>query len=213
MIYVLIGNDFKKKSAYVEKLSKGALVFILEENDLSKESVLFHTASTSLFGEKTVVLLDDFLKTGIIFSKKEIEEMSNSNNVFVFLEEKLLVSELNKFKKNATIEEFALKEKSTKNKSDDNFVIADNFARRNKFGTWLSFKNAIGRGASPEEISGMLFWKNKMMILSSTKYFTQEELKIISSNLVRLHHEAHLGKKDFVVGLEQLILTSLEKNK
>lgn len=213
MLYVLTGNDFKKKSACVEKISKGSLVVVLEEDDLVKDKILSYIATASLFGEKTVVVIDGFLKTGADLSKKELEEMSSSLNVFIFLEDKLLVSELNKIKKNATIEDFALKEKTTKNKSSDNFAIADNFAKRNKFGTWLLFKNAIASGVSPEEISGMLFWKNKMMILSANKYFSKEELKIISSSLVRLHHDSHLGKKDFAIGLEQLILNSLEKNK
>lgn len=213
MIYVLTGNDFKKKSAYVEKISRGALVVVLDEDSLNKENILSFSSTASLFGETTVVIIDSFSKTDIDLSKKDIEEMSSSLNIFIFLEEKLLVSDLNKFKKNATIEDFSLKEKTAKNKSGDNFAIADNFAKRNKFGTWLLFKNAIASGASPEEISGMLFWKTKIMILSSSRYFTNEELKIISSSLVRLHHDSHLGKKDFVVGLEQLILNSLEKNK
>ena len=38
-----------------------------------------------------------------------------------------------------------------------------------------------------------------------------EKIKNISSSLVSLYQESHLGKKDFQIGLEQFILNNLEK--
>lgn len=210
MIYVLTGNDFKKKNAYVEKISRGALIVVLDEDSLNKENILSFSSTASLFGETTVVIIDSFSKTDIDLSKKDIEEMSSSLNIFIFLEEKLLAVDFNKFKKIATVEDFIVKEKLLKGKSDINFSIADSFAKRDKFETWLLYKNAISAGVLPEEISGTLFWKIKTMILTTSRYFSKEELKIISSKLVKLHHDSHLGKKDFVIGLEQFILTTLE---
>ena len=210
MIYVLTGNDFKKKNAYVEKISKGASLVVLENEDLDKENLLSYASSRSLFGEKSIILIDNFFKTKLDLNKKELEEIVNSQNIFIFLEDKLLAVDFNKFKKIATVEDFIVKEKLLKGKSDINFSIADSFAKRAKFETWLLYKNAMSAGVLPEEISGTLFWKIKTMILTTSRYFSKEELKIISSKLVKLHHDSHLGKKDFVIGLEQFILTTLE---
>lgn len=211
MIYVLVGNDYKNKNAYVSKISEGTLPVVIEDESLSKEEILSHISPVSLFGEDSIIVLDNINKFDIEFSKSEIESLHHSKNTFVFLEDKILAPALNKFKKFAVIENFRLKEDTPNIKANNNFVIADNFARRNKFGTWLSFKEAISFGASPEEISGILFWKIKMMIISSSNYFSKEELKVIQSNLVGLYHDSHIGKKDFTIGLEQFILSSLEK--
>ena len=91
------------------------------------------------------------------------------------------------------------------------FGIADAYARRDKINTWSLYQNAVQEGISPEEISGILFWKIKMMILDGTKFFKKEELYNISSSLVSIYHEAHRGETDFTIALEQFILSTLSK--
>ena len=49
------------------------------------------------------------------------------------------------------------------------------------------------------------------MILNGTKFFSKEELKKASSELVSIYHKAHRGEYDFTISLEQFILSSLSK--
>lgn len=211
MIYLISGNDNKKKNASIKNASKGLPLTVFDSEDLTKESVMSFASSQSLFGEISVFLLEDLSKSGIEFTKDELEVLSKSENIFIITEDKILVSDINKFKKFATIESFNEDKKTNKDKSINNFAIADSFAVRNKFKTWLLYKDVISKGVSPEEIAGILFWKIKTIVTHQNKYFTSSELKIISSNLISLYHDSHLGKKDFSVGLEQFILSSLDK--
>ena len=91
------------------------------------------------------------------------------------------------------------------------FGIADAFSNRNKIEAWILYREAVSQGIPPEEISGIIFWKIKTMILSGSKFFSLDELKNNSSELVSLYHNAHRGESDFVIGLEQFILNSLGK--
>lgn len=210
MIHLISGNDNKKKNLYVKKISKGFSFVLLESFNVNKENIIYYASSKSLFGDASAILIENFSKTNIEFNKDEIKSLSTSDNLFIFLEDKLTSSEINKFKKFANIETFNEEKKA--NKAKDNFLITDSFAVRNKFKTWLLYKDATSKGSSPEEITGILFWKIKTMSLYPNKYFTTSELKTISSNLISLYHDSHTGKKDFFIGLEQFILSSLDKN-
>ena len=212
MIYLVYGNDNKKKNAFVKKVSKVFSVVILESEDLDKESILSYTSANSLFGEKTAVIIEGLTKTNIEFKNNELDMLSKSSNAFILIEDKLLAPEVSKFKKFATIEVFNEEKATSKSDSKENFAIAESFGSRNKFKTWLTYKDLISKNTTPEEISGILFWKIKMLMTYQNKNFTKEELKKISSNLVSLYHDAHLGKRDFSIGLEQFILSSLNKN-
>jgi DNA polymerase III delta subunit len=128
----------------------------------------------------------------------------------VFVEEKLLVGEVKKYKKYAVIEDFSIE--SVKQVSKTNvFGIAEAFSRKDKIGTWVLYRDAISKGVAPEEISGIIFWKIKTMLLNGARVFSVPELKKVSSELVSLYHKAHMGECDFVIGLEQFILSTLNK--
>jgi hypothetical protein len=210
MIYILSGNDIKQKNAYIKKISSDSSPVLLSDENIKKESILEYAEVMSLFGDSLFVIIENFLKSGIKLSSEEIKMMEGSKTTFVLLEEKLLASDVNKFKKYAKIEDLNLK--ITKEKQKFNvFSIAEAFARRDKMGTWILYKEAISLGSSPEEIAGIIFWKIKTMIISGNKFFTKDELRVYSSELVTLYHLSHLGKRDFVIGLEQFILSSLDK--
>ena len=115
-----------------------------------------------------------------------------------------------KYKKYATVEKFENKELK-KIPPINTFSIADAFAKGNKIEAWTLYRRAIELGVEPEAISGMLFWKIKTMILNGNKVFSIKELQNQSKNIVSLYHNSHKGNCDFVVGLEQFILSSLSK--
>lgn len=211
MIYILSGNDTKKKNAYLRKLYKNDQPIFVAETGITKEKLFDYAKSVSLFGGSPIVVIENMLKEGdIAFSSSDILILKDSETVFVFVEEKLLLPEIKKYKKYAIIEDFS--SSITKKVPKMNvFSIADAFSRKDKIGTWILYRNAVSLGASPEEISGIIFWKIKTMLLTGAKFFSTLELKNRSSELVSLYHRAHRGECDFVIGLEQFILSSLSK--
>lgn len=211
MIYILLGNDTKKKNEYLKKIYKKDLPIFLSNYSITKEELFDQAGNVSLFGGSPVVVLDSLIKEGKMdFSKEDILVLKNSETTFVFLEDKLLASDLKNYKEKAIIEDFNTEFKKLTPKTNV-FGIADAFSNRNKIGTWILYREAISQGSYPEEISGIIFWKIKTMILSGSKFFSEDELKKCSSNLVSLYHEAHKGESDFVIGLEQFVLKSLSK--
>jgi hypothetical protein len=140
----------------------------------------------------------------------DLSSLKNSPNNLIFIEDKLPASDIKKYKKYAIIEDFSSPTTKTAPKVNV-FGIADAFSRRDKIGTWVLYREAVGEGVPPEEISGIIFWKIKTMMLSGSKIFSLSELKKRSSNLVSLYHKAHKGECDFTIGLEEFILSSLSK--
>jgi hypothetical protein len=210
MIYILSGNDTKSKNTYLKKLYKEDFT-IFDKSLSKKEELLAQALSVSLFGTSPLVILENVIKEGNIdFKEEELSSLRESKTIFAFFEEKLLSADFKKYKKFATIEDFSILLKKQPAKMNV-FGIADSFSNRNKIGTWMLYREAISLGISPEEISGIIFWKIKSMILTGTKFFSKDELKIISSNIVSIYHRAHRGDIDFTISLEQFILSSLSK--
>lgn len=211
MIYILSGNDTKKKNAYLKKLYGYDSPFLVPGSNLTKEELFDKARSISLFGKSPIVVLENIIKEeSVILSQEDIFILRDSPTIFVFLEEKLLTSEIKKYKKYATIEDFSYLEVKKTPKMNV-FGIADSFSYKNKIETWILYREAISQGVSPEEISGIVFWKIKTMILTGTKVFSLYELKKLSSEIVSIYHKAHRGECDFTIGLEQFILSSLSK--
>jgi hypothetical protein len=211
MIYILTGNDTKKKKIFFDKILKGTESFFVEENNIEKEKFFDYANRASLFGDLIFVVFDNFIKEEfIILLNDDLEILDKSKTVFIFREDKLPSLQLKKFKKYSQIENFdaLIKKESPYNNV---FNIADSFARRDKIGTWINFDQMVKDGVSPEEISGIIFWKIKMMLINGNKFFSVPELKDKSSRLISLYHQAHRGECNFTIGLEQFILNSLNK--
>lgn len=209
MIYILTGDDLKNKNIYIKKLANGIDPIFLSANNLSKELINNYADNVSLFGDLQIVVIEDLINQNQIpFSKEDLKNLKNSDTIFILLEDKLLVADEKKYKKYSTIEKFDQK-KVKQTPANNIFDIADAFARKDKIKTWTLYCQAVERGAEPESISGMLFWKIKTMILNGSRVFPLGVLKRQSSKIVSLHHKAHFGEVDFIIGLEQFILKSL----
>lgn len=213
MIYIYTGNDIKNKNISLKKLCNDSSPIFLRETEFIKEEILNYAKSVSLFGGIQTIVIEDLIKSGdISFSKEDIISLKESENLFILIEEKLLAADSKKYKDHSIIKDFnttVIK----KNEKINVFDIADSFSKRDKMNTWILYRDAVLNGIPSEEISGIIFWKVKTMILNGSKYFSLNELKKISGELVSLYHESHKGNLDFVIGLEQLILSSLSKQK
>lgn len=211
MIYLLLGNDAKAKKKYLKKLNSRDEPLFFAGSSITKAELFNLAGAVSLFGGAQSVVIDQLVKEGgESYNLADIAILKESATIFILLEEKLLAADLKKYSQGAIVERFDLPISKTSSKTNI-FQITDAFANRDKIGTWILYREAILRGAAPEEISGLLFWKIKMLILNGTKIFTIEELKKRSSKLVDLYHKAHRGETDFTIGLEQFILNALSK--
>lgn len=211
MIYIVSGNDTGKINSYLKKIYNSNFPIVIPSADFDKTVAFEYASSVNLFGEYPIVLIENFLKElGKSFSAKELAVLQESKTVFVFREEKLLVADIKKYSKFGEIKDFSIKEAKPAPKINV-FNIADSFARKDKINTWILYREAILTGVSPEEISGLIFWKIKMMLTNGSKSFSSEDLKKLSSLLVELYHKSHKGEVDFPIGLEQFILSSLTK--
>jgi len=203
MIYLFTGDDTKKKLDAYEKFlktfQKGMEIFSINKNDFNPIQIESFYSGAGLFFNKCAVIFKNILEKEEAndFLLKKLDLMSESPNIFIFLEGKLKKTELEIFKKNkAEINIFELpKEKKEKY---DNFLLAYDFEKRDKLNLWIHFRQAIDKGVGMEELVGVLFWKAKDMILKrSFGKFQEQELKDFTSKLSYLLPEARkLGSSD-----------------
>lgn len=212
MIYFLIGNDNKNKSVYTNELTNNGEVFFYSGNNTDKNLILSHSSNISLFGDSPSVVTENIFSEKIIdLSHEEFLLLKDSKTIFVIKEDKTPASEQKKYKKYGEVKIFEDK-KIPSNDKFNVFSITDAFANKDKINTWILYNKAIESGVEPEAISGVLFWKIKMMILNGSRSFNLDELKNLSSSIVSLYHKAHTGEIDFYIGLEQFILNSLSSH-
>ncbi len=210
MIYILVGNDTKKKNNYIKTLSGNKEVVFLSTLNINKELINNHANNISLFGDSLIIVIENIIKQKeIIFTEKDLKELRDSKTIFVFIEDKILAQDkiYKKFAEVVLFEDKIIKPVSKINL----FAIADAFENRDKIKSWLLYCEAINAGIEPEPIAGILFWKIKTMISSNSKTFNLNQLRRESGDLVDIYHRSHRGNMDFVIGLEQFILSSLNK--
>ena len=74
MIYILTGNDTKKKNAYLKKLYKSDQPIFVPENIATKEMVFDYSQSRSLFGDSPIIVFESILKKdGITLSDSDLK--------------------------------------------------------------------------------------------------------------------------------------------
>ena len=209
MIHILLGGDTKNKSIYTKGLTVNYENFFVKDEAINKELIMSYCYSIDLFGKALAVIVENILNSqDINFSSTELNSLKESKTLFVFKEDKLSQVLQNKYKKYSEIKNFEDKKVVSIQKSNI-FGITDAFAKRDKVATWSLYHKGILAGLEPEAIAGVLFWKIKTMILSSSGIFNKNELKNQSSSIISLYHKAHKGECDLTIGLEQFILTSL----
>ncbi len=183
--------------------------------------------SASLFGEKTVYLIDT-PSSSLIFKEEvesSLEAFKESANAFVIIEEALLALPKKVYTKFATtIEEISGDAKERFNP----FLLADALLEKDKKRLWILYIEAIQAGLSAEEIIGTLWWQLKTVRLAQQtvnaseadmkdypynkakrglRNFKEGELQTLSRNLLGLYHEGHSGKKDIDIALERWVLS------
>jgi DNA polymerase III delta subunit len=216
MLYLFCGDDTKEKLASYEAFLKTQAqasketseIFFINKNDFDPVQVESFYSGSSLFAESSIVVFHDILSEDKEneFILPRLKSMAESKNLFIFVEGKLAKPALDAFKKaKADLNIFEVpKEKKEKFNS---FVIANAFAAKDKFNTWLYFRQAVDRGVALDELAGILFWKVKDMILKrNLGKWKEEELKTVAGLISYLLPEARKKGPEAESAMEQFLL-------
>lgn len=211
MIYIFHGNDADKRHDAYEKflksVSQSTEIFHVEKDKFDPSEMENFFSSSGLFFKKSIVICKDVFENeeSAEFILGKINLIDLSLNDFVFIENKLNKNILQTFEKaGAVVKSFEAKEKQEK---FNNFLLANAFGNREKLSLWIHFHQALKKGASLEELAGVLFWKAKDMILSrSFGRFREDELKGFASKISCLLPEARKKGMDDEVVFEQFLL-------
>lgn len=214
MIYLFSGDDVKNKIKGYENILKKFEAFpkyLINRNNFYQNEIEGFYSGANLFDPKSVIFFSNILENADYqaFLFENLAYMQASDNIFIFNEGKLLKPILEKFNKvKAEINLFELK-KIQKEKFN-NFLLADAFAVKDKIKLWVYYRQAVDLGVGLEELSGVLFWKTKDMILNKNflKY-KEEDLKEINFKLSNILAKARREGKDAELVFEKFILEIL----
>ena len=108
------------------------------------------------------------------------------------------------------------------------FALADALAARDRKGLWVKYREALARGASPEELQGVLFWQAKCLLLAArvaraqeaglsprvfaaarrgASRYTEQELRALLWRLLQAPHEVRRRGGSLEVALERILLS------
>lgn len=245
MIYFYYGTDIessrKKAKITIDSLlakKPDATLVKIGDEDITLERVNDLISGQALFSNKYIVFL---YKTFENKNNKEIliknlKEINKSENIFIFVEEKIDKTTFGKIEKNSEkIQEFTKPEKSLtkkellaqKGEKIDFFEFADALGKRDKRQLWVLYQDALREQVPAEEVHGIFFWQIKSMLFASkcktpseagmkdypfkkareySRNYNGGELEEKADKLVSMYHEAHRGDTDFFVALEKFIL-------
>lgn len=212
MIYLFSGDDSRNKllahERFLKSLPKGASMFPVSRNNFDRIQIESLYSGASLFSPKSIILFESILEyeDNRDFVLGKLKEMGESANSFIFLEGKLLKPVLDAFKKaRAEINIFELPKE--KKERFDNFLVANAFANKDKLNTWIYFRQAVDAGVAMEELTGVLFWKIKDMLLKNNfSKFKEEQLKTFAARISYLLPEARQNGADAEAAFEEFLL-------
>lgn len=208
MIISIFTEDFNKKQKEIERIS---VKFV----DFKKEKVInkhleFLPAMLSvsdLFGINTVAFIHNSMENPntLEWITKNILEMKNSTNVFVFVESVFKKDDgYSKVKEHS--KEF-IESKSKENSAQQIFGLATAMERKDKKLCWLIL-NELKQNSTIESIIPILKWKILQMLKAHKpevkNVFSKEDLAKMLKELVFIFHGVHNGEYDEVDSFDPL---------
>lgn len=238
MIYFFYGTNKEATRDKVHKtldslLSKkpNASVLHVSADNFDEKITREYIEGQGLFENKHIIFLDYVLGNEIAreYLLENIEQIRDVSHIVIVLEEKVDKKTLTTIKKySEKTEEFKEKNFTKKTKDFDVFSLTNALGERNKKDMWVLLQKGFLNGSTPEELSGIIFWQIKTMIIAkkaksaveaglkpfvfnkSRKYadnFSDEELRVLSSNIISMYHDSRRGIIDFKTALEEFSLT------
>jgi DNA polymerase III delta subunit len=169
MIYAIVGDNLDERKKVLEKL-KAQHPFELRTQsadtvDLNEISSM--VSSDGLFGDSYLLLLQDVLAEDTIsnYLQENMEDLRTSSTVFCLIEEKMgkPIQRKFEFKSSELIE---LPKKVKKEESFNLFSLTDTLASGDKKNLWVQYQKALKAGKTAEEISPILLWQLKSLVLA-----------------------------------------------
>ncbi len=237
MLSLLYGTDEEKKKAELARrqaplLDLSLVVVHLDDISFNEYSLNELIGAQGLFGERYIVTLFGLLEKSDTREKilPLLQQMADSANHFFVIEKDLKKEFVTKFEK-AKAEVHVFLKKADAKERFNVFAITDAFGARDRKRTWSLYIDALGHDIDPREISGILFWAIKNMLVVArlpkgketatlsglspfvfqkarmhAKNFTLPELEKISSDLVGLYHDGQFGSVSFPEAIESFLL-------
>lgn len=214
MIYIFAGDNADLKIGsyknFLKTVDKDTEVFQINRKNFDEIFIESMYSGEGLFFKKSLVVFNSILEKGNAqdFILKNLEMLSSSLNDFVFLEGMLLKSLTNKFEKAGARVEMHKLPKSSFEKYN-NFLLADALGNKDKLRLWLHYRQAVDLGVGLDELSGVLFWKVKDMILKKNFFkFKEEQLVKMAGGLSSLLPRARMKGVDTEVEFEIFLLNA-----
>lgn len=234
MLYVLHGADTYRARRALHRVVDGLLAkkpdasyFLLTDETFSPAYLEEYIGGQGLFARRTIVVLDGVcqLKEAGEVVLEYVQDIADSENIFIVLEESLSKKELDTFTKHATKTESFEPKRAVKSNDFNVFALADALGNRDRGKLWTLYQQALRADIEVENIHGVLSWQVRTMVrvvnndteglkpfaATKTKRFvgrySEKEIRKLSSRLLALYHEAHRGMVDFSLELERLILS------
>jgi DNA polymerase III delta subunit len=151
-------------------------------------------------------------------------ELAESNNVFIILENSLLVAQKKAYEKHAAeMKEFS----SDKVERFNSFALAEALAGKDKRQLWVLLHEAKLAGLREEEVIGMLWWQLKALRLAkltrtadeagmkdfpynkakrALAKFQEGEVERLAQSLLEVYHDGHAGVRELDLALEEWAL-------
>jgi DNA polymerase III delta subunit len=244
MIYFVYGNPekiFNKTSNLIDSLlakKPDATVFKVNSENFDCDGFGEFIGGQSLFTKKYIISLSRVFEDSDLkdFLNDRIKEISESDNIFIFTEEKLDAKTLKKIEKySVKVQKFESKNdiKKTSNgfignksRPDNNFDLADALGERNVKKLWTLYVDRVKK-VRAEELHGILWWQIKSMIIARnssspadsglkpfvysksrrfSENFPNSDLNLIAEKLIEVVHESRRGEPGLETRLEKLIL-------
>jgi hypothetical protein len=228
MLLVFFGTDRtavrNEAQLVIEEL--GVTPTTIEDASYTPGIISGAVGTSSLFGGTECFLLDTPSSEEAFEeeAKTLLAEMADSQNTFIVLEGPLLADAKKKYTKYAQV----VKEYTAEKEERFNvFAIAEAFAKKDKRYMWVLLQQARAVGIRDEETIGILWWQIKSLRLAkvtrsaeeagmkdypykkakqSLRNFKDGEPEALSRSLLELYHDAHQGKRDMDVALEEWVL-------
>jgi len=181
MIFIYSGKNFEnKKKAFESDLKRFSLYdkVFMDENTFNISEFENYIESQSLFGNKTVVVLDNVLENDLNKSSifKKIKEIESSENVFFFLESNLTKTDLKPIEKKVKNINF-FDVISKKEEKFNIFALTDAFSKKDKKQTWVLLQKALKSNVLAIDIANILIWSIKNLILVKGKSGSEKDIK------------------------------------
>lgn len=205
MIQVFSGEDYvNRKKEYdlflKSQREEGDSFVFCDEEDIAFDSINRFISGGGMFIDRVFVVLQDTLRFQKVFDllERSVEEMKESQTVFVFIEDTKLSKENKKFLENNDID---IKEFSVKEQRDfGNFAVTDALLSRDKKSIWVELNKSLSKDGSPEALHGLLWWQIKSLYLVSLG-LSQEKLEMKDFPYKKTKKAVSLFKKEELSGL------------